>query len=312
MAADDVFPAEMPDHPSSPISPLDGDTAERLLSGRLDPDDAPPAYAGVARLLRAAAAPAGPDELASLAGKEEALALFRAARAGTAGIGDRPAGAGRWSGSPGRPAGLGGRLGSRGRPARVRRRLVAVALTGVLVAGGAAAGGAAATGLWTAGGVPSPGRLRSPTGGPAPERRVPARPRPGAASGPGPCRDPVGRGCCVRPGRARSPSAPGRSLATEAGAAPGAGEPPTGPSPRGPPRRARPRRASPRSPEPRSRTPASPSPRGQRRRRATARTTPARAEPAAGRPDAKGRAQAPDSLIIGSGGAHGGIGAVQH
>jgi hypothetical protein len=35
---------------------LDGDTLERLLTGRLEPDDAPPGYAEVARVLRAAAA----------------------------------------------------------------------------------------------------------------------------------------------------------------------------------------------------------------------------------------------------------------
>jgi hypothetical protein len=135
MAADDVFPAEMPDHPSRQIPPLDDDTAGRLLSGRLDPDDAPPSYADVARLLRAAAAPAGPDELG---GEEAAVAQFQAAL-------------------------VGGRSGPPRRSGRVRGRLVAVALTGVLV-GGAAAGGAAAGGLWTTDGVPSSGRLRSPTG----------------------------------------------------------------------------------------------------------------------------------------------------
>jgi hypothetical protein len=36
---------------------LDGDTLERLLAGRVEPDDAPPGYAEVARVLRAAAAP---------------------------------------------------------------------------------------------------------------------------------------------------------------------------------------------------------------------------------------------------------------
>jgi hypothetical protein len=57
-----VFSAEMPDEPSSAIPPLDADTAERLLGGRLDPDDAPPGYAEVARLLGAAAAPADQAE----------------------------------------------------------------------------------------------------------------------------------------------------------------------------------------------------------------------------------------------------------
>jgi hypothetical protein len=39
-------------------------TVERLLAGRLDPADAPAGYAGLARLLAAAAAPAAPEELA--------------------------------------------------------------------------------------------------------------------------------------------------------------------------------------------------------------------------------------------------------
>jgi hypothetical protein len=105
MGAADVFPAEMPDDPRSPIDPLDDDTAERLLSGRLDPSDAPSPYAAVARLLQAAAAPPTPDELA---GEPTALAAFRSAQA-------RP-----------RPGGGG----------RSRTRLVAVALAGTLVAGG--------------------------------------------------------------------------------------------------------------------------------------------------------------------------------
>jgi hypothetical protein len=42
---------------------LDQDTADRLLAGRVDPDDAPPGYADVARLLRAAGAPPTPAEL---------------------------------------------------------------------------------------------------------------------------------------------------------------------------------------------------------------------------------------------------------
>jgi hypothetical protein len=99
MAADDVFPAEMPDHAFHPTVPLDDDTAERLLGGRVDPEDAPPGYAEVARLLRAAAGPPDPEELA---GAGEALALFRAARR---------------------------------RPVPARSRVVALALAGTLVAG---------------------------------------------------------------------------------------------------------------------------------------------------------------------------------
>src|ERR1700694_2295274 len=40
---------------------LDDMTAARLLSGRLDPADAPPAYATVAHVTTAAAAPGRPD-----------------------------------------------------------------------------------------------------------------------------------------------------------------------------------------------------------------------------------------------------------
>jgi hypothetical protein len=42
---------------------LDRDTADRLLAGQVDPDDAPPGYAEVARLVRAAGAPPTPAEL---------------------------------------------------------------------------------------------------------------------------------------------------------------------------------------------------------------------------------------------------------
>jgi hypothetical protein len=135
MGAEDVFAAEMPDDPSSPIGPLDDDTAERLLSGRLDPLDAPPAYAAVARLLQAAAAPPTPDELA---GEPAALAAFRSRQA-------RPR------------AGAGGRSRFGGAGGRSRRRVVAVALAGTLVAGG----------LWTAQGADLIPGLRSPTGGAA-------------------------------------------------------------------------------------------------------------------------------------------------
>ena len=84
MDGGDVFPAEMPDDDPEPMVPtlmvpLDDDTAERLLAGRLHPEDAPPGYAEVARVLRAAAGPASPEELA---GQEAALAEFRAARDG--------------------------------------------------------------------------------------------------------------------------------------------------------------------------------------------------------------------------------------
>jgi hypothetical protein len=145
MGAEDVFPAEMPDDPSSPIDPLDDETAERLLSGRLDPLDAPPSYAAVARLLQAAAAPPTPDELA---GEPSAVAAFGSIQA-------RP-----------RP-GAGGRS---------RSRLVAVALAGTLVAGGlwTAQGTALIPGLRSPTGGPRPvGRARAR---PAPEERDPGGP----------------------------------------------------------------------------------------------------------------------------------------
>jgi hypothetical protein len=43
---------------------VDRDTADRLLTGRLDPADAPPGYDAVARLLAAATGPASHEELA--------------------------------------------------------------------------------------------------------------------------------------------------------------------------------------------------------------------------------------------------------
>ena len=43
--------------------PIDDDTADRLLAGRVDPKDAPPGYDGVARLVRTARGPALPSEL---------------------------------------------------------------------------------------------------------------------------------------------------------------------------------------------------------------------------------------------------------
>ena len=42
MGADGVFSAEMPEHGLFLADPLDDDTAERLVAGRVSPDDAPP------------------------------------------------------------------------------------------------------------------------------------------------------------------------------------------------------------------------------------------------------------------------------
>jgi hypothetical protein len=101
--------------------PLDHDTVERLLADRLDPADAPPGYAAVARVLSAAAGPPRPDELA---GEEAAVTAFVAiARS-------RP------------PVTRSRRVGTPG--GRFSARAVAVAVVAVLALGGVAA---AATGL---------------------------------------------------------------------------------------------------------------------------------------------------------------------
>jgi hypothetical protein len=55
---------------------LDEGTAERLLTGRLDPADAPPGYTPVAALLAAASAPPDAEELA---GQAAIVAVFAAA-----------------------------------------------------------------------------------------------------------------------------------------------------------------------------------------------------------------------------------------
>jgi hypothetical protein len=172
MASGGVFPTEMPDELPFPIDPLDDDTAERLLSGLLPPEDAPPAYAEVARFLRAAAAPPTPGELA---GQPAAVAAFHTARAPAPGPARRgragPAGPGPAGGrvSPAGPGPAGwrtrparvGPAGGMARPARAgrvrgRARLVAVALAGTLAVGG----------LWIAAGAQTAPGLRSPTGGP--------------------------------------------------------------------------------------------------------------------------------------------------
>ncbi len=78
MNEEDAVPIDMRQllaflRPTPPV--LDEDTADRLLTGRLDPADAPPGYAGVARLLAVAAAPAAPEELA---GQAAVVACFAA------------------------------------------------------------------------------------------------------------------------------------------------------------------------------------------------------------------------------------------
>lgn len=96
---------------------LDQDTAERLVSGRLDPADAPPGYAEVVALLAAAAAPTGDPD------RERAAAAHLAAVA-------------RSFAQPSTPPRRRGR-------GRLRGAKAAIAITAILLLGGAAA---AATG----------------------------------------------------------------------------------------------------------------------------------------------------------------------
>ncbi len=162
MSLDDGRFDEMPRRPNRPaLSPLDDDTAARMLAGELAPPDAPPGYGAVATLLAAAAAPPRAEELA---GEDAARATFTAARA------DEPA------------------------PRRRRStRLAVLVATGVLCLGGVAA--AATTGalpgpvqsaardaLGTVGvSVPAPHPVSSATRPPpvrhAPVTTVPAPPR---------------------------------------------------------------------------------------------------------------------------------------
>ena len=62
-----------PDFGSDPLA-LDEGTAERMLGGRLDPADAPPAYVRAAMILEAIAAPPSSDELADEAAAVASLA----------------------------------------------------------------------------------------------------------------------------------------------------------------------------------------------------------------------------------------------
>ena len=78
MDADDASSAEMrrpfPGPDADPLA-LDEETVERLLSGELSPEQAPPGYADVAKLLAATAAAPRHEELA---GQAAALAELRA------------------------------------------------------------------------------------------------------------------------------------------------------------------------------------------------------------------------------------------
>jgi hypothetical protein len=259
MGSGGVFPAGMSEEPSQPIEPLDADTAERLLSGRLDPDDAPPGYAEVTRLLRTAAAPADPAELA---GEAAAMAAFRMAQRPP-----RPAGRLRksWGCSgeaSGRPrAASGRRARSSARRGRVRGRLAALALAGAVAVAG--------VGVWTAGGAPFPGERRSPSGGPSasgPGSGTPASAAYGSAAyGSGAYGSGVGGAGSLRPASPGPGSAPGPVSVTNgrppslpsarerATARPGAGETSRGgASPHGtkPPRPAKPPKPKPPKPKP--------------------------------------------------------------
>jgi hypothetical protein len=101
---------------------LDEATAERLVSRAVGADDAPPAYAPVARLLDYAAAAARPDEIE---GEASAVAMFLAAR----------------SASPSTSA---PRPGQRRRPLALTTKTAAAVVVGALLLTGGVA--AAATG----------------------------------------------------------------------------------------------------------------------------------------------------------------------
>jgi hypothetical protein len=209
MAADDLFPAEMPDH-HHPTLPLDDDTAERLLAGRLHPEDAPPGYAEVTRLLRAAAGPPSPEELA---GEEGALGMFRAARSRR------------------------GPVGARRRPAPARSRMVALTLAGTLVAAALWIGGGVPTagealvagGVWIADGARSALGLGSPSGGPSSGGSGSGAPGAGAgvAGGPESLRPATGRLAGGRPADRDGRGVTGRGGGSAHGIGPGShGKPP--------------------------------------------------------------------------------------
>jgi hypothetical protein len=140
--------------------PLDQDTADRLLAGRLDPADAPPGYAAVASLLAAATAPPGQDELA---GEQATIAEFAALARSSP-----PSPISRRAGMPSK---------------RFSVKAVAVAVTAVLTIGGVAA---AATRLL-------PGSARRVTDeAPATTRGSALDTKGGAATGPGTSGSPTG------------------------------------------------------------------------------------------------------------------------
>jgi hypothetical protein len=224
------------------------DPAERLPGGRLDPEDAPPGYAEVARVLGAAAGPPCPDELA---GQPAALATFHRVR----------------------------------HRARVRARLVTVALAGTLAIGG----------LWIADGAHSPLGLLSPSGGPGSGGSGSGAPAGAPGSGGAGSAAPGSGGAAAGEGGGSPelPSTRERAIARSRWwrRLPGwrVGQ-------RGPPGHVVQGRAG----QGRAGQGQAGQGRGGREGRLGGR------EVAAGRLDAQDRAQVPDSLIIGSGGVHGG------
>jgi hypothetical protein len=283
MSPDDGLPPEMPEDCGSSIAPLDDDTAERLLTGRLHPCDAPPAYAGVARVLQAATAPPTPEELA---GEAAAVAAFRSAGERRVGGVHRVAGA---------------RPGPGGRGVAGRARLVAVALAGALALGG----------LWMAAGAQTAPGLPSRFGGPGSGGAGSGAAGYGSGAG--------GAGGSWRAGPGSTgelrPTMPGTGAvdgerpmaclrtATRRASARAAPPAAVGPRPRGP-TGATPAtgtsRPSPSRPSPSRRSPS----RSSRSRRAASPRRPRSPHDQA--VEAKAPAQRPDSLTIGSGGAHGG------
>ena len=165
--------------PASDPLALDEETAERLLSGRLHPADAPPAYADVARLLASAAAPEAPDE----AQAAPVMAAFRAAN---------------------QPSRVRSRQARRTRvAARAATRVAVLVVLTLLLAGGAVA---TASGL----GVPDLWQRQPPIGRP-PDATVPAEPTTTAPKPPPGGQDatrPDGRR--AGPPAVRDPCRPGR------------------------------------------------------------------------------------------------------
>jgi len=90
------------------IAKIDDDTMDRLLAGHIDPDDAPPGYGEVARILQAASSPPRGEHLSREV--EHVAAARRVMSPGSASIG-----------------------GAGGSPSRHRRALAGLIVTGALL-----------------------------------------------------------------------------------------------------------------------------------------------------------------------------------